>query len=62
MDHLEALQKEMHDMREELKALYEWRGFAKKSISDLVALAESTGHEEHSNVKTAKRFLSKTKY
>lgn len=58
MEQIEALQKELAELREENKQLIFWQGFAQLSIKNLVALAESSGHEKNSDVRTAKRFLT----
>ena len=58
MGQIEALQKELAELREENKRLYEWKGFAKASLEDLISLAQRSGKENHSNVKTALRFLA----
>lgn len=55
---VEALQQEIADLREENKQLLFWQGFAQVSIKNLVALAELSGHEKNSDVRTAKRFLA----
>ena len=58
MGQIEALQKELAELREENKQLIFWSGFTKQSIRDLVALAEEAGQGEKTPVKTARKFLA----